>query len=267
MISALLFFQDNFNAWINTAPDDNATASLPSPTIKRLEIPPKEQPTEMVSATPPAMAKDSTASDAAQNLPSDDPAVILAQMYGDKNSDDDINTALRAVDAIPDDEGTPGVASSSETATEISPAPTVTPTIAPKTVEPVQPPTVAEKPITAKPITPKTSPDSTQRHTVPADLPGQRRDWILKQNPKHYTLQLVAGNDIKTLRAFNQQHSLSKPLAVYRSTRKGKPWFGLIHGIYPSKQQAIDARSRLSKTLRRVKPWVRELAPLQKELR
>jgi DamX protein len=54
---------------------------------------------------------------------------------------------------------------------------------------------------------------------------------------------------------------------VYQSTRKGKPWYGLIHGIYPNKQQAIDAGSRLRKTLRRQKPWVRNLAPLQKELR
>lgn len=286
VISALLFFQDNFNDWINTAPDDKATAGLPQSITQDLEIPTKAQPNDTVSATPGTTPPATETAGAPQNLPTDDPAVILAQMYGDKESnnesDNDIDTALRAVDAIPDDESTPELTAVTETAakpaatempSKTAPVPTVatniieptvdkTPEAVVKTVKPAHPPVAA-----VKPTTPKTSRDSTQRPSVPADLPGQRSDWILKQKPAHYTLQLVAGNDIKTLRAFSQQHSLSMPLAVYRSTRKGKPWFGLIHGVFPNKQQAIDARSRLSKTLRRVKPWVREFAPLQKELR
>ena len=98
-------------------------------------------------------------------------------------------------------------------------------------------------------------------------MPGQRRDWILNINPDHYTLQLVAGNNINTLRKFIQRYSLSEPFALYLGSRKNKPWYGLVYNSFPTKQQAIDARSRLPKPLQKQKPWVRKLAPLQKELR
>jgi len=261
MISALLFFQDNFNAWLDGGTNNTSDAAQQSLTTQPLEIPP-QNPLDSTAA-PDAL-------DAPQNLPADDPVAILAQMYGEKETSSDTTAAIHAVDEIPESENAPNFDALTKAAPEqISTAatskssPTSTATLsvtepaATKVIKPVQP-TIAAK---------KATPPQTLPHKIPADLPGHRTDWILKQNPEHFTLQLVAGNNIKTLRAFVQRHPLTKPLAVYQSTRKGKPWFGLIHGIFPSKEQAINARSRLSKALRREKPWVRNLAPLQKELR
>jgi DamX protein len=97
-------------------------------------------------------------------------------------------------------------------------------------------------------------------------MPGYRNAWILQQDPDHFTLQLVAGNNLKTLRDFIRQHPLDGPLAIYHSTRKGKPWFGLIQHDFPSKQDAVNARSQLPESLRKEGPWVRRFAALQKDL-
>ncbi len=109
-------------------------------------------------------------------------------------------------------------------------------------------------------------PPSINTSPVPADLPGFRNAWILKQNPEHYTLQLVAGNNINTLRSFIRQHPLDEPLAIYHTTRKGKAWFGLIRHSYPDKQTALEARRQLPAALRQQNPWVRPFSALQKDL-
>ncbi len=112
-------------------------------------------------------------------------------------------------------------------------------------------------------VTPK---PTTHKSLIPNDLPGFRNAWIHKQDPNHFTLQLVAGNNVKTLRDFFRQHPLDEPLAIYQGIRKGKPWFGVIQRNYPSKQAAITARSQLSASLRKEGPWVRRFAALQKDL-
>jgi len=110
------------------------------------------------------------------------------------------------------------------------------------------------------------TPSAINTLPIPTDLPGFRNAWILEQNPNHYTLQLVAGNNINTLRSFIRQHPLNEPLAIYHTIRKGKTWFGLIQYSYPSKQAALDARGQLPDALRRQNPWIRQFSALQKDL-
>ncbi len=100
-----------------------------------------------------------------------------------------------------------------------------------------------------------------------SQLPAHQRNWLLEQNPSHYTLQLVAGEQIATIEKFIHEQQIHDNLAFYRTIRNGKPWFGLLYGIYTSKQEAIDARSRLPKKLRTLAPWVREITEVQKDIR
>ena len=100
------------------------------------------------------------------------------------------------------------------------------------------------------------------------ELPSRREAWLLQQNPAHYTLQLVAGAHRETIEKFIREHKLKNDqLALYQTTRNGKPWYGLVSGDYANKQRAIDARSRLPDPLRRLNPWVRPFADIQKDLR
>ena len=120
------------------------------------------------------------------------------------------------------------------------------------------------QPADQKQPTQATAPKETAKDLQ--QLPSHQEDWLLGQNPKHYTLQLVAGKRITTIQKFIREHSLQNDLAFYRTTRHDNAWFGLLHGTYPNKQKAIDARSRLPKDLRTLTPWVRKLADVQKDI-
>ena len=122
------------------------------------------------------------------------------------------------------------------------------------------PPAKAPKPDTD-------TPSGKQWQPLPNWVPEHRNQWLLLRNPQHFTLQLIAGEHLDTLRKFIQRHKLKQHLAVYRSQRKGKPWYALVYGEYANKQQAIDARSRMPRTLRKQKPWIRRFGDIQQALK
>lgn len=119
-------------------------------------------------------------------------------------------------------------------------------------------------------ITPEQATAQAEVKTAAAmsELPQRREDWIRRQAPSAYTLQLIAGRHTDTLKKFMAQHGLDGhgELAFYEATREGAPWYGLIYGVYADKQAAIDARSRLPQQLRKLKPWVRNMGELQNSL-
>lgn len=92
-------------------------------------------------------------------------------------------------------------------------------------------------------------------------------DWILLQNPAHYTLQVVAGENLETIDDFKKKNQLKDNIALYESLRKGKPWYGLIYDVYENKQMAAAAVDQLPPSLKRVKPWIRSLDGIQKDIR
>jgi len=289
VISALLLFQDDFNAWLEGNKEDKTDVVQQSPAAQSIDSLATEQvedaSTVSETSTDAAAASANTPISSTEDLPADDPAVILAKMYGNKEPGNETNTETDAAENVIASGAETNTSSPSESAANQEPTPAAPideSAESPATIEAVDK-TVVEASRPAVAITPAKIPTAPTPVTttppaaatppqpafqgIPTDLPGQRADWIQQQNPEHYTLQLVAGNNLKTLRAFIQRHSPTEPIAVYRSSRKDKPWFGLIHGVFASKQQAIDASNRLSKTLGRQKPWVRKLGPLQKELR
>lgn len=122
-------------------------------------------------------------------------------------------------------------------------------------------PAPAAAPMPVKPSSPKSA-------ALPDWLPPRRNAWLLARDPSHYTLQLVAGEHLETLQRFLHEHPLDgKSLAFYQTTRKGRPWYALVYGEFGDKTQALAARKRLPGPLRRLKPWVRNLGGIQRQLR
>lgn len=151
------------------------------------------------------------------------------------------------------------------TATSTASGPAARATTAPTVVAEKTSPSPAGK--QSRPATDHDTPVDKQWKPLPDWLPERRHAWIRERNPQHYTLQVVAGEHLNTLQKFIRRHRLDEQIAFYRSTRKGQPWYALIYGEYPSKQAAIDARSRLPKKLRRLKPWIRDFASIQASLK
>lgn len=231
LIGSLLLFQDEFNTWLK--PEATRNVTLPAP------IPPLEDeqtgiPASATMALSPEQTVDTSSAEPFQ-------PDVAAEVYADAEV-----SPTETVPSVTEEKTAPAeqpATALTETNTTSVPLPALV------AEEPAQPPAVGTKPT-----------------LIPDDLPGFRAEWIRAQNPEHYTLQLVAGNNLKTLRSFISQHTLAEPLAIYRTTRKGKPWFGLIQQSYPSKQAAITARKQLPAPLRKQQPWVRKFTDLQKDL-
>ena len=122
------------------------------------------------------------------------------------------------------------------------------------------PPTKTPKPAADTPLTKQWQP-------LPDWLPAHGNEWLLSRDPQHFTLQLIAGERLDTLRKFIARHQLKQHLAFYQTQRKGKPWYALVYGEYASKQQAIGARSQLPRALHKQKPWIRRFGDIQQALK
>lgn len=147
-----------------------------------------------------------------------------------------------------------------KTASQKTGAPTATVSPPAKVESAKTPPAKAPKPAADTPL-------GKQWQPLPKWVPEHRNPWLLSRDPQHFTLQLIAGERLDTLRKFIQQHKLKQHLAFYHTQRKGKPWYALVYGEHANKQQAIDARSRLPHALRKQKPWIRRFGDIQQALK
>lgn len=95
----------------------------------------------------------------------------------------------------------------------------------------------------------------------------KREPWIMKQDPSHFTLQLVAGYQRSSIDHFIKLYpKLSKNLIYFASVNRGKQWHSLIYGVYPDYKTAISATKDLTGVLGKNKPWIRQLKSIQKDI-
>jgi len=236
IIIALLWFQDTINQYfqpekapVATAPQQNQPLALPPVVVA-------PAPAETPAPEPVTVPAETPVAAAPPDIQPPSPETVEAPT-SDKPNFDDALTHL-----VEDNVPAPAmVAADDETPAIFTPEPVET---SEKTEIPAKP-----EPVLAE-----------------GGLPTRREAWLLQQSPAHYTLQLVAGERRETIEKFIREHKPDGQLALYQTTRNGKPWYGLVSGIYADKQQAIDARSRLPAPLRSINPWIRPLADVHKDL-
>jgi DamX protein len=95
-----------------------------------------------------------------------------------------------------------------------------------------------------------------------------REKWLLSQDPAVYTVQIIGVSNEKSLLEFIKKHDLLKQseMAYYKSSFKGKPWYQLLYGIYPTSQAARLAANNLPENIRQAGPWIRRLSAVQKAI-
>lgn len=119
----------------------------------------------------------------------------------------------------------------------------------------------------AKAATPRpVKPEPATTASPQVDLAGlPSADWLLKQNPDSFTLQVFAVGSPEQLLKAARQFTPDSPLYVYRAHKgKGKIYI-LLYGIYPDESAARDAGLRLPPAFGR--PFVRALKAIQQEIR
>lgn len=88
-------------------------------------------------------------------------------------------------------------------------------------------------------------------------------DWVREQNPRSYTLQLASSTNPRKIEKYYRDNDLEGNAGYYRNVRKGKNWYALVYGSYPSSKAAQQAIETLPEGLRKWKPWVRRFRDIQ----
>jgi len=88
-------------------------------------------------------------------------------------------------------------------------------------------------------------------------------EWLLSQNPKSFTLQILGTHNPLTVKTFITKYSLND-VALFKTKHRGKDWYVLVFGIYESRDQALSALKQLPISLQKnTSPWVRSLSSIQ----
>jgi len=92
-------------------------------------------------------------------------------------------------------------------------------------------------------------------------------DWILKQDPNAYTIQIVASPNEKNLIDFAKKNSLKENTAYYQKSSADKAWFILVYGTYTSREDALKSIEQLSDTLKKNTPYPIQIKYLHEVIR
>ena len=86
-------------------------------------------------------------------------------------------------------------------------------------------------------------------------------DWLFKQDPSHYTLQLASFDDEEKINAFIARSSFSDSPELHRFTSKSKEiqWTYFLYGSYADRETAEGVKQ----SLRQKRAWIRTFGRLQ----
>jgi DamX protein len=113
----------------------------------------------------------------------------------------------------------------------------------------------------AKPEPGKTAPVAAK--TAAGEI--RRENWLLSQDAESYTIQIVGVSKEASMLDFIKKHQFLQQteFAYYESTFRGKPWYQLLYGLYPTYQDARLAANQLPENIRRAEPWIRKISAVQ----
>jgi septal ring-binding cell division protein DamX len=89
-------------------------------------------------------------------------------------------------------------------------------------------------------------------------------DWIIRRDPQHYTIQIIALLSPDKFEEFIENNSEWSPFAIYQQQWKGKPLYVLLQGDYADVEQARAAVAKFPTGLqKREELWIRKFVMVQ----
>ncbi len=154
----------------------------------------------------------------------------------------------------------------------VAPAPVKAPAI--ETVaaqEPVESsvpsPVVSEPVVPAKPVAAAPPPKAVVAPTAqPNPLPA-REQRLLGMAADQYMLQLLGAREEQRARDFVKQYVGRFPLTYFQTSLNDRPWYVVVTGPYPGREQAAKAIGHLPEKLQSQQPWIRSVASVQADIR
>jgi DamX protein len=140
----------------------------------------------------------------------------------------------------------------------------------PITTPPTTKTTTATVPATSAPApsntdTPVTDDKVTvSKTTTPLTPKPVAGHWISRQNPEHFTLQVMGSHERLAITRVMHDHKLSPDKATVLHTRlNNKDWFILVYGSYSTPDKARTAVRTLPKDLQLTRPWPRQIGDIK----
>ncbi|VAW94905.1 hypothetical protein MNBD_GAMMA22-1677 [hydrothermal vent metagenome] len=87
--------------------------------------------------------------------------------------------------------------------------------------------------------------------------------WILAQDKKLFTLQLLGAKNKADITNFANRKKLTGQYAMFNSIRNGEVWYHLIYGSYKNKLNALNSIKAIPKKIGIGKPWIRPMLDVQ----
>ncbi len=123
------------------------------------------------------------------------------------------------------------------------------------------------KPRTDPKQKPKSKPKLKSEVKSPQAVQGKKiKAWLVDQRPAAYTLQILGVSDEQAAMQFIRNGRFSTDVVYFESRRHGRPWFAVLHGVYPDRGAAMAALERLPASLRKIGAWPRSLRSVQAEM-
>jgi DamX protein len=88
--------------------------------------------------------------------------------------------------------------------------------------------------------------------------------WVMSRSPGSYTLQLVAVENLESLKRYVETNRLHEETHTFEMVRNGNPWYALLWGDFPDRHSALQAASALPPTVQKGGVWARSFASLQR---
>ncbi len=93
-----------------------------------------------------------------------------------------------------------------------------------------------------------------------------RENWVLAQNPGHYTVQLAAFRRESEVKSFISKSGIGDDLGYFKFDREGRIWYAVIDGAFEQYDQASRAIRTLPKNTKRPSPWIMKFSRIQRQL-
>ncbi len=88
-------------------------------------------------------------------------------------------------------------------------------------------------------------------------------NWILEQDPKAFTIQIVASQNEKNIIDFAKKNALLSDTAYYSKTSPDKTIYVLVHGTYNTREEAVNEIQNLSDVIKKNTPYPVQIKFLQ----
>ena len=115
---------------------------------------------------------------------------------------------------------------------------------------------------------PVTNVNKTAKATVNKPNMQQKQavnNWLFKESPQAYTIQLAANKDKNIINDFIKKHNIAKKAKIYTYNYNNEQWYAVSLGVYNEPAAAFNVLTKLPQGLKANKPWVRQLSNIKKE--